>query len=121
MSLILLVNIGGGVVLLLSQVLFLQQLENGLGIGEVDDVVLVSALIPRNLLIWGISPVAVDSELVHVLLGLEEFDEDMCSRLHANLLSKAGTRVWLSWHNCFHLLTLPIVELTADFDELSSE
>ena len=46
LGLILLVYFSRRVVLLLRQVLFLQQLENSLGIDEIYDVILISSLIP---------------------------------------------------------------------------
>lgn len=66
--------------------LFLQQLENSLRVDQVYDIVLISALIPRNLLVRRISPIAVNSELIHVLLRFQELDENVCRWLHAYLL-----------------------------------
>jgi len=121
LGLILLVYFSRRVVLLLCQVLFLQQLENSLGIDEIYDVILVSSLIPRNLLVWSVPPIAVNSEFIHVFCRLQKFDERVSRWFHTYLLSKSRSRMWLSWNYGLHLFSLPIVELTADFDKLTSK
>ena len=101
-------------------------MENGLAVGEVHDVVLVASLIAGNLLVWGVPPISINSELVHVFKRVKELDEVMSGLLLPNSvldvnLSETSAPYGLSWHDSFHLLALPFVEFAADLYVFSAE
>ena len=64
----------------------MEELEDSLAICEVYNVVLVASLISGDLLIWSISPISINSEFIHVLQRIKEFDEVVRWRLLSNLI-----------------------------------
>ena len=54
---------------------FLDELADGLRVRQVDDVVLVSSLVSRDVLVGRVPPVAVHAEFVHHFLRVQELHE----------------------------------------------
>ena len=66
---------------LLLLLLFLQELEDCLGGSKIDHVVFIASLISSDLLVRGISPVSVHSELVLIPFRVKELYEIVSWRL----------------------------------------
>lgn len=110
--------------LLREGLVFFEEVADGFGIGEIDHVVLVAAFVPSCLLVWSVSPVSVNSEFVHALLWVEEFDEVVSGRLLVHpqiLLSYSKGLHVISGLNFEHSFSLPVVEMSHDFDDFATE
>jgi len=106
--------------------LLLEENSECLCILEVDHIVFIASFVASDRLVRSISPITVNSELVLVSAWLKNFSEDMSRRLltHACIywLSKPSSNlIWLSNIDLFHLLSLPVVELSTDLDVLPTK